>query len=263
METLLYYLPAGALAGIIAGLLGLGGGVVMVPALVLIFPLLDMPSAILMHLVIGTSLATIVPTSVSSVYAHHRRGAVDWPLFQQLAPAMLIGAIGGGAIAHWLPSAALQRMFGVFVLFAATQMFRDSGGGDSRRTLPGRAANSGVALFIGSVSAILGIGGGSATVPYLTYFGVNVRIAVATSAACGLVLATSGALTFILTGWNVVELPPLTLGYIYLPALIGLAVPSVLLAPVGAKLAHTLPTKILKRIFALFLMVMGLRMLLG
>ena len=261
METLLYYIPAGAIAGLIAGLLGLGGGVVIVPALVIIFPLLGIPAEPMMHLIIGTSLATIVPTSVSSVLAHYRRGAVDWQIFRSMAPWMLFGAIAGGEIAHLLPSDVLQKTFSIFVLFAASQMFRNNRPHESQRQLPGQLINGSISAVIGGLSAMLGIGGGSATVPYLSYFGIDVRKAVATSAACGLVLATSGALTFISTGWGVEGLPENTLGYVYLPALLGLAIPSVAVAPLGARLAHTLPTAILKKVFAVFLLVMGLKML--
>jgi len=174
---------------------------------------------------------------------------------------MLVGAIVGGQIAHLLPSITLQRIFAVFVLFASTQMLRGSAAEQPDRTLPGAAGNALAGSFIGAISAMLGIGGGSATVPYLTFFGVNVRNAVATSSACGLVLATSGALTFIFTGWGVANLPASTLGYVYLPAFLGLVVPSVIFAPVGARLAHTLPTATLKRLFALFLIFMGIKML--
>ena len=263
MEALLYYLPVGAVAGLIAGLLGLGGGVVIVPALVIVFPLLGMPDELLMHLVVGTSLAAIVPTSASSVYAHYRRDAVSWKIFRQLAPWMLVGAITGGQIAHLLPSIALQYIFAVYVLFASVQMLRSSSATDNGRTLPAYAGNAVAGGLIGGISAMLGIGGGSATVPYLTFFGVNVRNAVATSSACGLVLATSGAITFISTGWGLPNLPASTLGYVYLPAFLGLVIPSVLIAPFGAKLAHTLPTTTLKKIFALFLIFMGLKMLFG
>ncbi len=263
METLLYYLPVGAVAGLIAGLLGLGGGVVMVPALVIVFPLLGLPDNLLMHLVVGTSLAAIVPTSASSVYAHYLVGAVSWQIFRQLAPWMLIGAVFGGEIAHLLPSIVLQRIFAAYVLIASVQMIRGSATAQADRSLPGTAGNAMAGGLIGSISAMLGIGGGSATVPYLSFFGVNVRNAVATSSACGLVLATSGALTFIYTGWSVAGLPENALGYVYLPAFLGLVVPSVIVAPIGARLAHTLPTATLKRIFAVFLVFMGLRMLFG
>ncbi|MEL0083944.1 MAG: sulfite exporter TauE/SafE family protein [Gammaproteobacteria bacterium] len=263
METLLYYLPVGAVAGLIAGLLGLGGGVVIVPALVIAFPLLGIPDEFLMHLVVGTSLAVIVPTSASSVYAHYRRNAIIGQLFRQLGPWMLIGAVIGGQIAHLLPSILLQYIFAVYVLIAASQMLRTATREDTGRSIPGYSGNALAAGVIGALSAMLGIGGGSATVPYLTFFGVNVRNAVATSSACGLVLATSGALTFIYTGWGVDNLPAGTLGYVYLPALLGLVIPSVILAPAGARLAHTLPTATLKKIFAVFLIFMGLRMLLG
>ena len=144
METLLYYIPAGAIAGLIAGLLGLGGGVVIVPALVIIFPLLGIPAEPMMHLIIGTSLATIVPTSVSSVIAHYRRGAVDWQIFRSMAPWMLFGAIAGGEIAHLLPSDVLQKTFSIFVLFAASQMFRSNRPHESQRQLSGQLINGSI-----------------------------------------------------------------------------------------------------------------------
>ena len=188
---------------------------------------------------------------------------MSWPIFRQLAPWMLIGAITGAQIAHLLPSITLQYIFAVYVLFASAQMLRASAATDNDRTLPAYAGNAIAGGLIGGISAMLGIGGGSATVPYLTFYGVNVRNAVATSSACGFVLATTGAITFIATGWGLPNLPANTLGYVYLPAFLGLVIPSVLVAPIGAKLAHTLPTATLKKIFAVFLIFMGLKMLLG
>jgi len=261
-ETLLFYLALGAFAGVMAGLLGVGGGLIIVPALAWIFHLQGVAEAVIMHLAIGTSLATIVVTSISSVRAHHRLGAVLWPVFWRLTPGIVAGAWLGAAIADALPSAALRVVFGVFVLLVAAQL----GFGAKpapHRTLPGAAGMFAAGGVIGLVSAIVGIGGGSLTVPWLTWCNTSIRNAVATSAACGLPIALAGAAGFIVTGWDQAGLPPWSLGYIYGPAMAGVAVASMLFAPLGARLAHTLPTIALKRVFAGFLALVGIKMLMG
>jgi len=261
-QTLLFYLALGAFAGVMAGLLGVGGGLIIVPALAWIFHLQGVAETVIMHLAIGTSLATIVATSISSVRAHHRLGAVLWPVFWRLTPGIVAGAWLGAAIADALPSAALQVVFGVFVLLVAAQI----GFGAKpapHRTLPGAAGMLAAGGVIGLVSAIVGIGGGSLTVPWLTWCNTSIRNAVATSAACGLPIALAGAAAFIVTGWGEAKLPAWSLGYIYGPAMAGVAVASMLFAPLGARLAHTLPTIALKRVFAGFLAIVGVKMLMG
>jgi uncharacterized membrane protein YfcA len=257
---LLAYLAVGVAAGLIAGMLGLGGGVVIVPALALVFPLLGLPSPVLMHLAIGTSLAVIVPTSLSSTLAHYRRGAVDLPLLCLLLPGLVPGALLGGWLADKLPSALLARVFGVFVIGVATQIFFNATA-PGRRPLPGHAGLLATGMVIGTASTLLGIGGGSLTVPFLNYCRVDMRRAVATSSACGLVLGVVGAATFLWAGRDHPGLPPGAIGYLYLPAFVGIAVASVLTAPYGARLAHSLPVPTLKRAFSVFLMLAGLRML--
>lgn len=257
---LLAYLAVGVAAGLIAGMLGLGGGVVIVPALALVFPLLGLPSPVLMHLAIGTSLAVIVPTSISSTLAHYRRGAVDLPLLRLLLPGLVPGALLGGWLADKLPSALLARVFGVFVIGVATQIFFNATA-PGRRPLPGQAGLLATGMVIGAASTLLGIGGGSLTVPFLNYCRVDMRRAVATSSACGLVLGMVGAATFLWAGRDHPGLPPGAVGYLYLPAFVGIALASVLTAPYGARLAHSLPVPTLKRAFAVFLMLAGLRML--
>ncbi|MDD3650482.1 sulfite exporter TauE/SafE family protein [Immundisolibacter sp.] len=257
---LLAYLAVGVAAGLIAGMLGLGGGVVIVPALALVFPLLGLPSPVLMHLAIGTSLAVIVPTSISSTLAHYRRGAVDLPLLRLLLPGLVPGALLGGWLADRLPSALLARVFGVFVIGVATQIFFNATA-PGRRPLPGQAGLLATGMVIGTASTLLGIGGGSLTVPFLNYCRVDMRRAVATSSACGLVLGMVGAATFLWAGRDHPGLPPGAVGYLYLPAFVGIALASVLTAPYGARLAHSLPVPTLKRAFAVFLMLAGLRML--
>lgn len=257
---LLAYLAVGALAGLVAGMLGLGGGVVIVPALALVFPLLNIPPAVLMHLAIGTSLAVIVPTSMSSTWAHYKRGAVDRELVRLLLPGLLPGALLGGWLADKLPSALLSKVFGVFVVGVAAQIFFNATA-PGRRPLPGRAGLFATGSVIGTASTLLGIGGGSLTVPFLNYCRVDMRRAVATSSACGLVLGVVGAAAFLWNGRDHTGLPAGAFGYLYLPAFVGVAAAAVATAPLGARLAHSLPVPTLKRVFAVFLALAGLRML--
>ena len=262
LSTLLFYLTLGLFAGVMAGLLGVGGGLIIVPTLAWIFHHQQVDDAIVMHLAIGTSLATIVVTSISSVRAHHRRGAVLWPIFWRLTPGIIVGAWLGAAIADALPSAVLSKVFAVFVLTVAAQM----GFGAKpapHRELPGTTGMLTAGGVIGAVSAIVGIGGGSLTVPFLTWCNIAIRQAVATSSACGLPIALAGALGFVVTGLNAAGRPDWSLGYIYGPALVGITLTSMLSAPLGAKLAHTLPTEMLKKVFAAFLTLVGVKMLLG
>lgn len=262
LSTLLFYLTLGLFAGVMAGLLGVGGGLIIVPTLAWIFHHQQVDDAIVMHLAIGTSLATIVVTSISSVRAHHRRGAVLWPIFWRLTPGIVVGAWLGAAIADALPSAVLSKVFAVFVLTVAAQM----GFGAKpapHRELPGTAGMLTAGGVIGAVSAIVGIGGGSLTVPFLTWCNIAIRQAVATSSACGLPIALAGALGFVVTGLNAAGRPDWSLGYVYGPALVGITLTSMLSAPLGAKLAHTLPTEMLKKVFAAFLTLVGVKMLLA
>lgn len=263
MLELISLLSLGLIAGLLAGLLGIGGGAVIVPALVWIFHLSDtIPEQHLMHIAIGTSLATIVITSISSIIAHHRRGAVQWPIVKQLAPGIVIGALFGAWVADLLSSDALRIVFGVFLLLLSIEMIFGKKPAPHRQ-LPGQVGMGGVGIIIGSVSALVGIGGGSLTVPFLAFCNVALRNAVATSAACGFPIAVAGAFGFIVTGWNASALPNNSLGYVYLPAFAAIAVISILTAPLGAKLAHTLPTHVLKKFFGVFLAGVGIKMLLG
>lgn len=262
LQSLLLYMLVGAVTGVVAGLLGVGGGLIIVPTLAWLFQLHGLPADVVMHMAIGTSLATIIITSISSVRAHHRHGAVLWPVFRRLTPGLFIGTLLGSALAAALRSDALRMIFGVFELAVAAQMgfgFKPT----PHRGLPDRAVMLLVGAVIGLVSAIVGIGGGSLTVPFLTWCNTTIHKAVATSAACGLPIALGGALGFTLNGWSHPDLPPWSIGYIYAPALLGIGAVSMLSAPVGAKLAHSLPTDILKKAFAGFLAVIGIKMLLG
>lgn len=262
MAEWLIYLALGAFAGTLAGMLGVGGGLVIVPVLAWVFVGFGMDASVIMHLAVGTSLATIVFTSLSSVRAHHRRGVVQWPVVWRLMPGIVSGVFIGALLAGQLPTAALRHVFGVFELLVAVQM-GFSLLPEAHRTLPGWPGMTLAGAVIGGVSAIVGIGGGTLTVPFLLWCGVTMRQAVATSAACGLPIAVAGAAAFAWTGSGNASLPEHAFGYLYLPALWGVAASSMLFAPLGAWLAHSLPTLVLKRFFALFLAVLGVRMLLG
>lgn len=259
---LLVLLSMGALAGFLAGLFGIGGGLVIVPVLALVFAGQGVDDSVVMHLAIGTSLATIVTTALSSIRAHHRRGAVDWPVFVRITPGILLGGLLGSGLAAALPGGALRVVFAVFMLLVAVRMGLDIAP-TPHRQLPGRLGMGIAGILIGTVSTLMGIGGGSLSVPFLTWCNVAVRRAVATSAAIGLPIALTGTLAYLVTGWDKAALPPLSLGYINLPAYVGIVVASTLCAPLGARLAHCLPERLLKRLFAGFLAILGLRLLSG
>lgn len=262
MNEWIAYGSLGAFAGVLAGLFGVGGGLVIVPVLVLLFQRNGFAPEVITHLAIGTSLATIVFTSLSSVYAHHRRGAVQWHSVLRLAPGIVIGAWIGAVLADRLPGVQLRTVFGVFELLVALQMgfgLRAS----AHRQLPGWTGMGLAGGVIGAVSAVVGIGGGTMTVPFLQWCNVPMRQAVATSAACGLPIAIAGAMGFVVSGWGEALLPQLSSGYLYWPAFGGIVLASVIMAPLGARLAHSLPAEQLKRVFSVFLAFLGLRMLMA
>ena len=261
MELALYLVLGGA-AGLLAGLLGVGGGLVIVPVLLWLFEGQGIGGGHAMHMAVGTSLGTIVFTSLSSVHAHHRRGAVAWDVFARMTPGIVVGGLAGAAFAGALAGRALEAFFGLFELAVAARM---AWGGRTvpHRTLPGAGALAGAGGVIGAFSAVVGIGGGTLTVPFLAWCNVPMQRAVATSAACGLPIAIAGALGFLAAGWGTPGLPGWSVGYLYLPALAGIAAASVLTAPVGARIAHAVPAAALRRGFAVFLVVAGVRMLWG
>ncbi|HHO68265.1 MAG TPA: sulfite exporter TauE/SafE family protein [Gammaproteobacteria bacterium] len=256
----LAYALLGLFAGLLAGLLGVGGGLVIVPVLAWLFALQGFPAAVLMQLAVGTSLATIVATSLSSIRAHHVRGGVVWPQVLQLGSGILAGAWLGAWIAHRMSSPALATLFGLFELGVAAQMAfgRPPAPHRGLAAAPVNAAAGGV---IGAVSAVLGIGGGTLTVPWLAWHNLPMRQAVGTAAACGLPIALAGAAGFVASGWRVAGLPAGSSGYVYWPAALAVSAVSVLAAPLGARLAHRLPQRVLKRVFAGFVALLGVLML--
>jgi len=254
-------LVAGAVAGTLAGLFGIGGGLIVVPALVLVYTKQGVANHVLMHLAIGTSLATIVTTASSSVRAHHKRGAIDWNAFRRITPGIIVGAVCGALIADRLDSNTLRIVFAGFLVAVATQMIINRQPA-AHRQLPGLMGMSLAGSVIGTISSMMGVGGGTMSVPFLSWCNVPMRSAVATSAAIGLPIAIGGAISFAFTGWGEPDLPRYSLGYINLPAYVGIVITGILFAPLGARLAHRLNPVLLKRAFAVFLYIVALRLLL-
>jgi uncharacterized membrane protein YfcA len=259
-EIGLYFLT-GIASGVLAGLFGVGGGVVVVPALILIFTRVGMTPDWIPHLAVGTSLAAIVATGAASAHAHHRRGAVRWDLAARLAPGIILGAWAGAAVAGVLPDLWLKRIFALFLIYVGMRMLVRQADGPPR-AMPGGAGMFATGSGIGALSALVGIGGGTLTVPFLHRVGIDMRRAVGTSAACGVPIAVAGALGFMVVGLGREGLPAASTGFVYWPAVGAILLASVPTAPLGARLAHALPVALLKRGFALLLLVLGARMLL-
>jgi uncharacterized membrane protein YfcA len=258
----LAYLGIGGLVGFAAGLLGIGGGVVMVPLLVLVFADSGMPSEHLLHIALGTALAAMVFTSVSSMRAHHRHGAVDWKIARAMSPGMLAGSFVAALIAGWIPTRPLAVMFTALVFYAATQILLDLKPSTTRE-LPGAAGLFAAGTLIGAVSSLVAAGGAFMTIPFLAWCKVPLRRAIGTAAANGLPIAIAGTAGYILHGMRVQGLPRPSLGYVYLPALALVVCTSMLAAPLGARLTHSLPIKRLRTVFALLLYGFAVRMLVG
>jgi uncharacterized membrane protein YfcA len=257
--ALLVCLAVGAVAGLLAGLLGVGGGLVIVPALVWLLPPLGLDPDFAMHVALATALASILFTSTASTRAHGKRGAVGWREVGWLSPGLVLGAWLGALFAAGLSSASLRLIVAGFCLFAAWQLafggVRALKGGEARPHGPGLAASG---LGIGALSAVVGIGGGSLTVPLLIWHGVVPVRAVATSAACGFVIAAAGAGGWIFAGRSEPPAFDGMLGFVWWPGALALGATSVLAAPLGARLAHALPAHALRRVFAGFLLLVAL-----
>lgn len=261
MSAWLLYLTLGAFAGILAGLLGVGGGLVIVPILTFIFIAQGIPAEHILHLALGTSLASIMFTSISSLRAHHARGAVDWSVVRSITPGIMAGTFFGSWVAAQLSTRFLKAFFVIFLYYVAIQMLLNIKP-KPHRQLPGPLAMTGVGGLIGGVSSLVGIGGGSMSVPFLVWCNLAMHNAIGTSSAIGFPIALAGAAGYLFNGLGV-KLPPHTLGFIYLPALAGVAAASIITAPIGARLAHSLPIGGLKKIFALLLIIMGTKMLMS
>ena len=255
------YIGLGIFTGIFAGMLGIGGGLVMVPTLAVMFSAqAGFPPEEVLHMALGTSMATILFTSISSLRAHHQHQAVLWKVVIQITPGILFGTVLGTLIASRVPAKPLALFFTVFVCAIALQMVLNLNPKPSRE-LPGTGGVFAVGTGIGAMSSLVAIGGGAFTVPFLTWCNVNVQKAIGTSAAVGFPIAIGGSLGYIYNGWGHLDLPPWSLGFVYLPALAWMVPPSMLFAPLGARLAHRLPVVTLKRIFAGLLVLLAAKML--
>ncbi len=247
--------------GFLAGLLGIGGGMIMVPFLTIILSNRGVMPDLAVKMAIATSMATIIFTSLSSVRAHHKRGAVRWDIVKRLAPGIVVGSIIGSlGVFALLKGSYLAIFFGLFVGFSATQMFLDKKPKPTRQ-MPGTAGQFAAGSFIGFLSGLVGAGGGFISVPFMTWCNVAIHSAVATSAALGFPIAVANVVGYIFSGLHVQNLPPASFGYIWLPALVVIAICSFLVAPLGAKAAHSLPVRKLKRVFASILYVLAAYML--
>ncbi len=250
----------GTLVGFMAGLLGIGGGLIVVPALLYLLPLVGIDEQYVLLLAIATSLANMVLTSMSAVAAHHRRNNISWDSAKVLVPGVIIGAISSGTIASLIPANHLQQLFAVFVIVMAVNMARPVKPKAQELCLPAKWKLFGITAVIAAISGMLGIGGGVMLVPLLCFFGFKMHRAVGLSSLMGLCVASAGSIGYVIAGWNVENLPEGTLGYIYLPALFGIAITSILIAPLGVKAAMTWPTATLKKVFSVFLVCIGLEL---
>lgn len=256
-------LATGIVAGLIAGLLGVGGGIVIVPVLFHVFTMLGIDESVRMHLAVGTSLATIIPTSIRSVRAHHKKGAVDWSIIKAWALPMLIGVAVGTALAAYVTGTALTAVFASVALLVAFNMAFGREEWRLGSQLPGKAAQGSIASVIGGLSAMMGIGGGTFGVSVMTLYGRPIHQAVATSAGLGLLISVPGTIGFIIGGWNAEGLPPASVGYVNLIGFALIVPATILAAPWGANLAHAISRVTLARAFACFLLITSLRMFYG
>lgn len=259
-EWILAFIILGAVVGFSAGLFGIGGGGIMVPVLTTLFVIQGFPIDHTVHMALATSMAAIVLTSLSSLSAHHRHGGVLWPVVWRITPGIILGTFGVAYIASYIPPRPLAIFFVVFMLYVSLRMFLNIRPKPSR-TLPNGFWLSTAGAGIGGISALVAIGGGSLTVPFLSWCNVKIQQAIGTSAAVGFPISVAGTIGYIAGGWNVETVPDLTLGYMYLPAVIAIAIVSILTAPLGAKLAHKLSVILLKKLFAGLLLLLSLNML--
>jgi uncharacterized protein len=251
----------GLFTGFLAGLLGIGGGMLMVPFITIIMTMRGVSPDLAVKMAIATSMATIIFTSISSVRAHHKRGAVRWDIVKRLAPGIVLGAaLASMGVFAMLKGAWLALFFAAFVAFSGTQMLLDKKPSPSR-TMPGTGGQLAAGGVIGFLSGLVGAGGGFVSVPFMTWCNVAMHNAVATSAALGFPIAVANVVGYVVAGQSVQDLPEGSIGYVFLPALAVIAVASVLMAPIGVKAAHAMPVKQLKRVFAFILYVLAAYML--
>ncbi|GGP52554.1 UPF0721 transmembrane protein [Shewanella algicola] len=262
LQVFIICLFLGAVVGFFAGLLGIGGGLIIVPALLYILPSVGISVTQLTHVAIATSLASIILTSMSSATAHHKRGNVPWHLFKPIMPGIVVGSLASAFVSEQISSDNLQQTFAIFVVLMAIQMafpLKVKTGDD----MPKFAMLFMVSVLIALIAGLMGIGGGVLLVPFLSYCGLQMRQAVGFSSVTGMFIAISGTIGYVIAGFDAPNLPPGAFGFIYLPALGGIIISSILCAPLGVKAASTWPTPVLRKIFACLLVVVGLKLLLS
>jgi uncharacterized membrane protein YfcA len=262
MTSFLLYMALGSVAGVLAGLLGIGGGLIIVPVLTIMFTSFGYNETYILHMALGTSLTSIIFTSISSMLAHHKRQAVIWPTVIKITPGIIAGTFSGAWIASMLSTGFLKVFFSFFLFYVATQMLLGIKPKPAR-TLPGAPGMFTAGGIIGVFSSLVGIGGGSLSVPFLVWCNTKMHQAIGTSAAIGFPIAIAGAAGYIVTGLGIEGLPQYNLGFVNLLALFGIVTASMMFAPLGAKLAHSLPVDKLKKIFAALLYLLGTRMLIS
>ena len=253
------YAVCGAIVGFLAGLLGIGGGMTLVPILSALFVAQHFTPDHTVHLALGTAMASIVFTSSASVREHHRHGAVDWGVVKRMVPGMLLGALLSTVASGWIPQRALALAFAVIVYAGATQIFLGTKPA-AQATMPGPAAVFSVGTVIGIIAGLVSAGGTFLTVPFMLYCGVRMHTAIGTGAAIGIPVAVIGAVGYIISGWRIDQLPPWSAGFVYLPALALLVAASIITAPMGARAAHKLPVQTLRRVFACLLYALATKM---
>ncbi|MFC0102204.1 sulfite exporter TauE/SafE family protein [Sphingopyxis terrae] len=254
-------LLTGAVGGVIAGMLGVGGGIVIVPVLDLVLAALGIDSSVRMHVAVATSLATIIPTAISSSRAHEAKGAVDHEQLRRWGVAIFLGAIAGVLLASRVSGDVLSAVFGIVALLVAVKMLLPLEGKHIAETMPEGVAGQAIPFAIGGISSMMGIGGGTLSVPVMTLFAVPIHRAVGTAALFGLLISAPAAVAFVVTGWHVEGLPPGSLGYVNLIGLAVIGPATFVTAPWGARIAHALSKRQLSILFGLFLTVVAVRML--
>lgn len=259
------YILLGIFAGTLSGLLGVGGGIIVVPAYIALFESYGFPSSIIMHCAAGTSLAAMIVTSAFSVYAHYRSGAEFGPILYKMIPGLVLGTAIGSILSFYSNSQVLRVLFGLLLIWVAFKEFFIKGGKKLAEEEARKTPNSSIIIFggslIGVLSGMLGIGGGTMIVPFLQKCGMSIRRSISLSTVCGLVIAVTGTLGFILVGFNEINLPPYSLGFVYLPAALGVALGSPLFAFFGTYLHHRFKVTVLKRLFGVFVFVIGIKLL--
>lgn len=260
MEWYISYLVLGAIAGFLAGMFGVGGGLVLVPVLLLLFDAQQFPAEHLMLLALGTSMAAILFTSLASLREHHRHGAVNWRVVRNITPGILLGTGIGALVATSIPTRGLAIFFALFVYSVAAQILLDMRPHSSRQ-LPGMAGMTLTGIITGWLSSLVSIGGGSIVVPFLVWCNVPLRNAIGTSAAIGFPVAVGGTIGYVVTGLNIPALPAYSLGFIHFPALFWISLATIITAPLGAKATHHMKVGLLRKLFAVMLIALATKLL--